>query len=114
MMTSVFEQGSTDSIITVLKSVAGVAKEPLADHAVMFIVDVAFMAAGKICIRAMPLQASTTVQILAGKAESQLYLIDWLPTHTGIALALRASEAWQGCLYNPTTWKLGEICKLDH
>lgn len=25
----------------------------------------------------------------------------------GVALALRASDAWKGCLYNPTTWKLG-------
>eukprot|EP00277_Geminigera_cryophila_P044889 CAMPEP_0173065802 /NCGR_PEP_ID=MMETSP1102-20130122/5822_1 /TAXON_ID=49646 /ORGANISM="Geminigera sp., Strain Caron Lab Isolate" /LENGTH=174 /DNA_ID=CAMNT_0013933117 /DNA_START=181 /DNA_END=705 /DNA_ORIENTATION=- len=66
-----FGKGSTDGIITVLKSVSGVSKEPLSEHAVMFGVDAVFLAAG-------------------------------------VALGLRASEAWKGCLYNPTTWKLGK------
>ena len=40
-------QGSTDGVITVLKSAAGVSKEPLGDHAVMFAVDFVCMLAGR-------------------------------------------------------------------
>ena len=41
-----FGKGITDSIITVLKSVSGVSKEPLGDHAAMFVLDAVCMVAG--------------------------------------------------------------------
>lgn len=43
-----FGKGSTDSIFTVLKSVAGVTKEPLGEHATMFAVDSVCMVAGMV------------------------------------------------------------------
>mmetsp|Transcript_36757 Transcript_36757/g.90466 ORF Transcript_36757/g.90466 Transcript_36757/m.90466 type:complete len:159 (-) Transcript_36757:343-819(-) len=74
---------------------------------------IAAVVGGKGLTDAMVTVAKGSMGMVNVADNAPMLAVDALCVFFGIALAMRVSNVWRGCTYNPTTWYLGKAWFLE-